>query len=73
MNREIRILAVEDVPQAAELIVHELRRAALAFRMERVDSAEPLSRALEDFRPDVVLAGYVRPSLTGTDVLSPSK
>jgi len=45
MNKEIRILSVEDVPADAVMINHELRRAGLLFRERvRVESDETAAR-----------------------------
>lgn len=40
MGKEFRILILEDVVADAELIEHELRKAAIEFVSKRVDTRE---------------------------------
>ncbi len=65
MEKQLRILIVEDVPEDAELIQRELRVAGLVFEAARVDEEAQLLAALDTFRPDIVLSDYRLPGSTG--------
>ena len=62
---ELRILLLEDVPTDAELVEDALREAGLSFIAKRVDTKETFIRALEEFKPDIVLADYNLPAFDG--------
>src|SRR5438128_6506164 len=69
MTREFRFLLVEDSPDDAELEENELRQAGLSFRSLRVDTPGALKRALQEFRPDLVISDYKLPGMNGLDAL----
>ena len=62
---ELRILLLEDVPTDAELVENALREAGLSFTTKRVDTREAFIRALDEFKPDIVLADYHLPAFDG--------
>src|SRR3989338_3090414 len=64
-HTELRILMLEDVPTDAELAEISLREAGLSFIAKRVDTRETFILALEDFKPDIVLADYNLPAFDG--------
>ena len=66
---ELRILLLEDVPTDAELMENALREAGLFFTTKRVDTRETFIRALEEFKPDIVLADYKLPAFDGASAL----
>ncbi len=65
MERELRILIVEDVATDAELCQRELQRAGLKFTAQRVDTQQAFERALGEFRPEIILSDFSMP--TGFD------
>jgi two-component system cell cycle sensor histidine kinase/response regulator CckA len=65
MPAAIRILIVEDVPADAELVEQELRRAGLDVDLRHVEEEGPFRDALDEFRPDVILADYTLPRFDG--------
>src|SRR5664280_1007264 len=65
----IRILMLEDVPSDAELEEIELQDAGLAFTSLRVDTREAFEQALDEFKPDIILADYRLPAYNGRDAL----
>jgi diguanylate cyclase (GGDEF)-like protein/PAS domain S-box-containing protein len=69
MPNEIRVLVLEDEPADAELEIYQLERAGLRCVSERVDTADEFRRALEEFRPDVVLSDFTLPSFNGITAL----
>lgn len=69
IDRELRVLILEDVPTDAELMVHELRRAGIAPVPRRVSTREAFMEALEDFQPDVILLDYHLPHFDGKSAI----
>ncbi len=65
MNRELRILILEDTPSDAELLEYNLRKAGMTFTALRVDTEPDFKHALVDFQPDIVLADYHLPAYNG--------
>ncbi len=62
---ELHILLLEDEPTDAELVEGALREAGLSFTAKRVDTREAFIRALEEFKPDIVLSDYKLPAFDG--------
>ncbi len=52
----VRLLLAEDGIATAELVELELRRAGIAFTLQRAVTAAEFERALREFSPDLVLA-----------------
>ncbi len=69
MSERLRILMLEDSPVDAELNEHALRRAGIDFESLRVDRRDTYLAALEDFRPDLILADYKLPDFDGLSAL----
>ena len=65
MDKELRILILEDMAADAELIRYELRRANIIFSSKCVETKETFLNALGDFAPDLILADYTLPSFDG--------
>lgn len=61
----LRVLIVEDRAEDAELAIRELRRAKLECVTTRVETAADFERALQSFRPMLVLADYAVPGFGG--------
>jgi two-component system CheB/CheR fusion protein len=70
MNREVRILLLEDSPSDAELIKRELRRAGIEFNWLRVETRGAFTSALRDFMPDLVLSDNALPSFDALSALA---
>ncbi|MCG2720993.1 MAG: PAS domain S-box protein [Thermodesulfovibrionales bacterium] len=69
MDKELRILILEDVPADAELEEHELRKAGLVFTSKVVDTREAFLKELEEFFPDLILSDYELPTFDGLAAL----
>ncbi|HUV52390.1 MAG TPA: response regulator, partial [Dehalococcoidia bacterium] len=69
MDKELRILILEDVPADAELEEHELRKAGLVFTSKIVDTREAFLKALDELIPDIILADYDFPVFNGLEAL----
>ena len=68
-ERHIRILFVEDVPDDVELAEHMLRKSGLDFTSTRVDTEEDFVKALNEFRPDIIVSDYSMPTFDGMHAL----
>jgi PAS domain S-box-containing protein len=70
MEREIRILFLEDVPTDAELARYELVEAGMTFSSRCVAAREDFIRELEEFSPDIILSDYSLPAFDGLSALT---
>ena len=68
-NQQLHILMLEDAPNDAELAEHELRKAGIVFTSMRVETQDAFIRALEEFRPDIILTDYKLPDFDGIGVV----
>jgi PAS domain S-box-containing protein len=68
--RRLRVLILEDNPADAELVEHELRRAKIAFISRLIEGKNEFSRALKDFRPQVILSDFKLPKFDGLMALN---
>lgn len=66
---ELRILLLEDEPTDAELVEATLHEWGVSFVSKRVDTRDAFIRALEEFKPDIVLADYNLPTFDGGSAL----
>jgi signal transduction histidine kinase/CheY-like chemotaxis protein len=73
MDKELRILILEDVPADVELQEHELRKSGLVFTSKVVDTRETFLKALDEFFPDLILSGYNLSSFDGLAALRVAK
>jgi len=69
MDKEMRILIVEDSAVDAELIARELAKGGLAHTSKRVKSKDEFLKALGEFAPDVILCDYKMPSFSAPEAL----
>ena len=69
MDKELRILLIEDVDTDAELVNRELLKADIAFSSKRVETNGAFLKELEDLAPDLILSDYTLPSLDGISAL----
>jgi CheY-like chemotaxis protein len=73
MDKNIRILILEDRATDADLMEFKLMEAGLAFTAKRVINEKQFLRELEGFSPDVILSDYDLPQYTGSLVLVASR
>jgi PAS domain S-box-containing protein len=67
MDRELRILILEDVSSDVELLLRELRNGGFAFNYVHVHSRDDFMHELQKAAPDLVLMDY---SLPGFDAMA---
>ena len=72
-KNEIRVLVLEDVAADVVLINHELRKAGLPFRSQRVETKAEFLQQLEHHRPDVILSDHGLPGFDGFTALAIAK
>jgi two-component system sensor histidine kinase UhpB len=65
----INILIVEDLPCDAELIKYEIRNGGIRFINLVVDNQDEYTRALTEFKPDIILSDYSLPQFDGLKAL----
>lgn len=70
MNRELRILILEDDAVDAKLIEQELMRSKLAHSSRVVMTEQDFLAGLEYHRPDIILADYKVPGFDGLAALA---
>jgi C4-dicarboxylate-specific signal transduction histidine kinase len=70
MEKEIRILMLEDTPTDAELNLRELRRESIPHTARRVETEQDFRREMESWRPDLILADYSLPAFDGLTALA---
>jgi PAS domain S-box-containing protein len=70
MGNKLRILILEDVPEDASLMEHELKKAGFTFTTNRVETRETFVKGIQEFKPDLILADYTLPSFDGLSALA---
>jgi signal transduction histidine kinase len=65
----IRVLLLEDSELDAELTLSHLRKASIAFDVDRVDGREQFIQALQRGGYDIILADYLLPDFDGITAL----
>ena len=70
MSRPLRVLIVEDSPDDADLLMHELRRGGYAPTFERVETASAMKMMLENHVWDVILADHSMPHFSAIGALT---
>jgi len=70
MNKNLRILILEDSASDADLIEFELMEAGFAFTPRRAINEKQFLCALEEFPPDLILSDYDLPQYNGAMTLA---
>jgi signal transduction histidine kinase len=69
MEKEMRILMLEDLQDDVGLIEHALRKDGLTFVSRRVDTRDEFIEALNNFGPDVILSDHSLPQFNSLEAL----
>ena len=69
MDKEIRVLLVEDSAADAELVARDLVKRDLAHILKLVQSKDEFLKALQEFVPDIVLCDYKLPRFSAPEAL----
>ncbi|MDD5391157.1 MAG: PAS domain S-box protein [Gallionellaceae bacterium] len=70
MSKPLRLLLLEDSPTDAELNERTLRKAGIEFTALRVETLAAFTTALDEFKPDLILADYQLPGFDGLQALA---
>ena len=73
MKSTVRILLLEDETNEVELIVNELGKSGVDFRLHHVKDREGFVRALQESPPDLILSDYRMPQFDGMEALRLAK
>ena len=69
MKAPLRLLLLEDNPADAEFNLHRLRKAGMVFESALVEEEASFVAALDDFKPDLILADFHLPRFDGLQAL----
>jgi PAS domain S-box-containing protein len=69
VEKEMRVLMIEDSNSDRELIERELHRARLRFTSRQAKSGEEVRREIEEFKPDLVISDFTMPGFDGMSAL----
>ncbi|HNX22557.1 MAG TPA: histidine kinase dimerization/phosphoacceptor domain -containing protein [Spirochaetota bacterium] len=72
-NDKLKILFVEDVDADYELAMGELLRNEIFFVPVRVENGDDFKKALNEFKPDLVISDYSLPQFNGMQALKIAK
>jgi PAS domain S-box-containing protein len=72
-TNQLKILFVEDLPSDVDLAVLELRKGNLKFEYTTVCTRIDLVKALNDFRPDLIISDFMMPAFTGLQALKAAR
>jgi len=69
METTYRVLIVEDVPTDAELNERAIQQVLNPCIFQRVETEEAFLKALDEFKPDIIISDYSMPSFDGMTAL----
>ncbi len=69
MERELKILMLEDREEDAGLVDRALKKEKILFSRLRVDTREEFTHALDSFNPDVILSDHSLPQFNSIEAL----
>ena len=70
MNKQVKVLLVEDLPSDALLVLREIKKNNIEIQSHTVDSLDEYVSALHEFQPDIILSDYNLPTFNGMKALS---
>jgi signal transduction histidine kinase len=70
MERDLKILMLEDLPEDIGLIEYILRKEGIQFVSHYADTKEEYVKALEEFHPDVILSDHALPQFNSVEALT---
>jgi len=73
MEREFRLLMLDDSADDLDLIERKLRLDGIVFTANRVQSKDAFLQALQDFSPHLILSDHVLPGFDGLSALASAR
>lgn len=70
MNKQLRILHIEDSPADAGLIERQLIKGGFDFVIRIIETKEDFIHSLENFKPDLILSDHSLPQFNSMEALS---
>ncbi len=70
MEKELKILMLEDLEEDVGLIERTLNKQGILFTSRRVDTRDEFIEALESFDPDVILSDHALPQFNSLEALT---
>ncbi len=72
-QKKLHILSLEDSAIDAEIILRVLQKSGMVFIWSRVDNRADYVHAIDEFKPDLILADYKLPTFDGSQALEMAK
>ncbi|MBL7856287.1 MAG: response regulator [Cyclobacteriaceae bacterium] len=69
MEQKLKILMLEDQEDDAGLIDRALQKERISFVRRRVDTRDEFEKALDEFKPDVILSDHALPQFNSIEAL----
>src|SRR3989337_1550799 len=69
MEKELKILMLEDLQDDVGLIERTLLKEGMSFSVKRVDTQKEFSECLTEFQPDVILSDHALPQFNSLEAL----
>jgi PAS domain S-box-containing protein len=69
MEINLRILMVEDLPSDVELVKRAIKKNGIVFIDQVVETKDAFIKAIEEFKPDIILSDYSLPTFDGMEAL----
>lgn len=69
MEKDLKILLLEDVEDDAGLVERAIRKSGIRFISKRVDTREEFIAALDLFKPDVILSDHALPQFNSIEAM----
>lgn len=69
METPYRVLIVEDILSDAEFTEREIKQVLTPCIFQRVTTEEEFLRALDEFKPDIIISDYKMPAFDGMTAL----
>jgi len=73
MEKKLHVLILEDLPSDVELAQRELKKTLKNYTVKVVETEEDFIKALNTFKPDLIVADYLLPSFDGLSALKIKK
>lgn len=70
MSAPLRVFLLEDNADDVEIELYQLKKAGLEVEHQVARNRREFLERVESFRPDIILADYALPDLTGTEALA---